>query len=380
MSAPTPLAEPVERIPGDPLEDAPEAGTALCLSGGGYRAMLFHLGALWRLNEGGFLPRLDRVSSVSGGSIAAGVLGHRWSKLDFQDSVARSFVAQVVAPIRALAGETIDLTSIGKGILLPGSAADYVAGAYREHLFGEATLQDLPERPRFVVNASNVQTGALWRFSRPYMGDWRVGLVREPVLSLALAIAASSAFPPVLSPLRLELPRGVVERVPGADLHDEPYTTKVVLSDGGVYDNLGLETAWKRYRTILVSDGGGRLKPQPEPAGDWARHSVRVLQLFDQQVRNLRTRQLLGSYRSGARNGAYWSIRTPLGDYGLFDCLDCPPGATAELAAVDTRLARLAPGMQERLINWGYAVCDTALRRHVNPALPKGSFPYAGGV
>jgi NTE family protein len=48
---------------------APEAGIALCLSGGGYRAMLFHLGALWRLNELGYLAKLARVSSVSGGSI-----------------------------------------------------------------------------------------------------------------------------------------------------------------------------------------------------------------------------------------------------------------------------------------------------------------------
>ena len=53
----------------------PQPGTALCLSGGGYRAMVFHLGALWRLNELGYLPRLDRISSVSGGSITAGVLG-----------------------------------------------------------------------------------------------------------------------------------------------------------------------------------------------------------------------------------------------------------------------------------------------------------------
>ena len=32
-----------------------------------------------------------------------------------------------------------------------------------------------------------------------------------------------------------------------------------MLSDGGVYDNLGLETVWKRYQTVLVSDGGGKL-------------------------------------------------------------------------------------------------------------------------
>jgi len=43
--------------------------TGLALSGGGFRATLFHLGAFWRLNELGYLPNLDRVSSVSGGSI-----------------------------------------------------------------------------------------------------------------------------------------------------------------------------------------------------------------------------------------------------------------------------------------------------------------------
>ena len=52
--------------------EGPGQGIALCLSGGGYRAMLFHLGTLWRLNELGYLPKLDRVSSVSGGSIQLG--------------------------------------------------------------------------------------------------------------------------------------------------------------------------------------------------------------------------------------------------------------------------------------------------------------------
>ena len=66
----------------------PEAGTALCLSGGGYRAMLFHLGCLWRLNELGLMAKLDRISSVSGGSIAAGVLGMNWVALNFQSRTA----------------------------------------------------------------------------------------------------------------------------------------------------------------------------------------------------------------------------------------------------------------------------------------------------
>ncbi|HYX75667.1 MAG TPA: patatin-like phospholipase family protein, partial [Gaiellaceae bacterium] len=62
-------------------DTAPTDGVALCLSGGGYRAMLFHLGALMRLNELGWLRKLDRISSVSGGSITAGVLAWRWHEL-----------------------------------------------------------------------------------------------------------------------------------------------------------------------------------------------------------------------------------------------------------------------------------------------------------
>ena len=59
-------AEPVRWLPVDDRDQAPDEGLGLCLSGGGYRAMLFHLGALWRLNEAALLHTADRVSSVSG--------------------------------------------------------------------------------------------------------------------------------------------------------------------------------------------------------------------------------------------------------------------------------------------------------------------------
>ena len=57
----------------------------LALSGGGFRATLFHLGAVRRLNELGILHELDSVSSVSGGSFLAGLIAVRWSKLSFMD-------------------------------------------------------------------------------------------------------------------------------------------------------------------------------------------------------------------------------------------------------------------------------------------------------
>jgi NTE family protein len=345
--------------------------------------MIFHVGVLWRLNEAGYLPKLDRISSVSGGSITAAVLGLHWKDLAFDmQGVAQSFKTTVVDELRDFASRTIDAGSVLGGIFLPGTIGEKVAGAYDKHLFHGADLQAFPDRPRFILNATNVQTGALWRFSKPYMADYRVGEVKQPTTKLAVAVGASSAFPPVLSPVTMELPRGQVEELTGADLHQEPYTTAVMLTDGGVYDNLGLETVWKRYRTVLVSDAGGKLQPDPEPEHDWARHAVRVMNLIDNQVRSLRKRQVIDAFTNGERLGAYWGIRTDILDYQLESALACPFERTTQLADIPTRLKRMESDLQEKLINWGYAVCDAAMRRHVDRDLkaPSG-FPYpAAGV
>ena len=201
---------PVTPIPGDKPDSPPVSGTALCLSGGGYRAMVFHIGVLWRLYEAGLLGGVKRISSVSGGSITAGVLALEMEEAQLRSRPpSKGFRAAVVTPIRSLAGETIDAESIILGLVLPGRVSDRVAAAYSEHLFGGATLQDLPDEPRFVINATNVQSGVLWRFMKPYMRDYRVGEVKNPTVKLATAVAASSAFPPVLSPVEMRLDLGL---------------------------------------------------------------------------------------------------------------------------------------------------------------------------
>jgi NTE family protein len=380
--------EPLTKAASEPVETAEperlEPGVALCLSGGGYRAMLFHVGAIWRLNELGYLPKLDRVSSVSGGSITAGVLGLNWRRLQFgDDGLAGNLNQQFVQPLRKLASKTIDKGAVFRGILLPGTISDRVAGSYRKHVFGEASLQALPDRPRFVINATSMQTGALWRFSKPYMADYRVGMVRDPDVELAVAVAASSAFPPILSPVELDLDPNSFDPAERGPLHEPPYTTNPVLSDGGVYDNLGLETAWKRYTTILVSDGGGKMGAQPKPKHDWARHAYRTLGVIDTQVRNLRKRQVVASYLNGDRQGTYWGIRSHIGDYGPpAGSLPCPDASALRLAQTATRLSEMDDTLQERLINWGYAICDAGMRRWVEPdAEAPAGFPYpAAGV
>lgn len=376
----TPISttSPAMAIDADDAERAPEPGAGLCLSGGGYRAMVFHIGALWRLYEAGMLRDLKRISSVSGGSITAGALAIAWPRLSFDPAkLQNDFVPHVVAPLRSLAGETVDADAIVWGLVLPGRISDRVARAYDDHIFHGATLQDLPDAPRFVINATNVQSGALWRFMKPYMRDWRVGEVKNPTISLAQAVTASSAFPPVLSPFEMRLDPTSFTPGSGADLQKEPYTKKVVLTDGGVYDNLGLETVWKHYETVLVSDGGGRLSAEEEPKSNWAEHSYRVLNLIDNQVRARRKLQVVESFRTKARTGAYWGIWTPIDDYKLPDALPCPRDHALELAETPTRLARMNDRLQERLINWGYAVCDAAIRKYANPAATRPKdFPY----
>jgi NTE family protein len=379
--APAEPTGPVEAASSPVLGDEPaklEPGVALCLSGGGYRAMLFHVGAIWRLNELGYLPNLNRISSVSGGSITNGVLAVNWTKLRYDGGVATNLDELFVRPLRNLASKTIDKGAVFKGILLPGTISDRVAGAYRQHVFGETRLKDLPDEPRFIFNATSMQTGSLWRFSKPYMADYRVGVIRNHDVDLATAVAASSAFPPILSPVVVELDPASFDPNERGPLYQDPYNKKAVLSDGGVYDNLGLETAWKRYKTILVSDGGGAMGPQPNPKHDWPRHAYRTLSVIDTQVRNLRKRQVVAGYLSGDRDGTYWGIRSHIGDYGPPpNSLPCPDDKALALARTATRLAEMDDTLQELLINWGYAICDAAMRRWVDPqAQPPAGFPY----
>jgi NTE family protein len=191
---PAQLTSPVEAIKTAKAQAGPQEGLALCLSGGGFRAMLFHVGSFWRLNQAGLVQKLDRVSSVSGGSITAGMLGLNWDSLAFDgNGVAQKFEDLLVKPICTLASHTIDVSSILGG-LLTGSISHKVADAYRKYLFGHKTLQDLPDRPRFVLNATNVQSKSLWRFSKPYMRDYRVGEIQNPKVELAVALAHLPRF------------------------------------------------------------------------------------------------------------------------------------------------------------------------------------------
>ncbi|AKJ68357.3 hypothetical protein PATSB16_23570 [Pandoraea thiooxydans] len=361
----------------------------LALAGGGFRAMLFDLGSLWRLNDLGWLPRIDMITSVSGGSITNAVLATRWKQLAWTNSVATNFETVIARPLIEFADRTIDSPAICQGLLSPcHTVSDVVARAYDRHLFSGATLQrDIPEPvpgmiPRFLFYATSLQTGVSVRIERKRLGDYRIGEIPNPDLSVAKVVAVSSAFPPFLSPSTLDLDPTKWVRTKGADLYErEDFRRRMVLTDGGVYDNIGLQ-ALERCSTVLACDAGAPLSPVSNPPRNWFSQTLRAMDIVTEQTRALRRRRLMddlsvnpdssGPNAVSRKKGAYWRMKTRIGDFELPDAIAADNKITASLQNVRTRLNRFTPRERGHLINWGYALTDAAMRRYV---LGPGALP-----
>ena len=360
----------------------------LALSGGGFRATLFHVGSLLRLNEAALLGQLDEVTSVSGGSIIAGHLGLNWGRLQFDDQgIATNFDEVITRPIKAFCSRTIDVGTILGGILNPVKhPSESLIANYRKHLYGDRTLQDLPasgEGPAFTIYATSLQTGASVRFTRLYLGEYHLGKIHEPKISIATAVAASSAFPPPLCPVKVTVDPNAWVPSEISDLHDDAYLRETMwLGDGGIYDNLGVERLTQRCDRILVSDAGAPFSVDIKCTGtrfSQVARTKRTLDIMSEQVRALRTRRLVGQFIDGEKRGAYWGIGTRIGEFPLAEnnlspALVADSEKTVGISRMRTRLNSFSPEEQAYLINWGYALADSALRSRFDMAIadPRG--------
>ena len=392
MSAPHTPDPGDPMVPGEVLGAAAErpplrSGTGLALSGGGFRASLFGLGSLWRLNELGWLRSLGRITSVSGGSLTAGVLAARWRELDF-DAAGRAtnFPEVVAGPLRAFCARTLDWKAILCGLIPFVSVAGVARRAYERRLVrlpnGEvARLADLPgpgAGPEFIFYATCLQTGSSFRFSREGLSDWKLGRLPRLDITLGTALAASAAFPPFLSPLRLETDSSQwIERPRIRDLDEtERIRARLLLGDGGIYDNMGIEALWRSMERVLVSDAGAPFSFIASPRTNWPSQLGRVRDILIEQTRALRRRMLMGDLHENRYSGVYWGIHTRIGEYGAAPPLCADSAVTRSLGAISTRLEALDARTQERLINWGYALADAAIRAHVDASISLGRFPY----
>ena len=360
-------------------------GRALCLSGGGYRAAIFHLGAMLRLQELNLLADLKLVSAVSGGSIVTAWLMFRYHhdrragegfeawcrRIDFRATVVEPFCAITARDIRT--GPW--MKTVPWNWLLPSMRVRLLERAYARFL-GAMQLTELPDEPRVVFCATNLTFGVNWEYSKQRVGDYLSGYLQDgSSIPLAQAVAASSCFPPVFGPVVLKRPASAFAggRHVGADA--DHLRTRIELTDGGVYDNLGTEPALRRYGQVLISDGGA---PFPFIAGG---HTVRRLLRYTEVIGNqagaLRRRLFFILRQHGTFSGSYWSLAgsRDAGSDGYSPAL-----ISDVLGRVRTDLDRFSPAEFQVLVNHGYFSCQDALTRAglLPEAAAPADWPYPG--
>ena len=365
-------------------------GIALCLSGGGFRAALFHAGALRRLNDLGVLSRVRTISSVSGGSIASGLLATVWPRLQRDGDRFTNLGPLFEEPLRAFCGRNIRNRPLLWGRLDPRnwprllsstfSATDLLVAEY-ERLLGSVRLSALPAHPRFVFCAANLETGVSFELSARSIGDYVLGYTEPGRFTVAEAVAASSsfpfAFPPLVRAVDVDAFTGGDPKAVASGFRPGP---RVALTDGGVYDNMGLEPAWKTHATVLVSDGGTPFEIRARPRTWLVPRLQRSFQVVASQALAVRKRWLVAAYLRGVYGGAYWGLGTDRDEYRAPGAAE-PAGYSGRvldrLRVVRTDLDRFSPTEQSVLMNHGWALAGAALARwgpdlviQVSPAAP----------
>jgi len=242
---------------------APDVTIGLALSGGGSRAIAFHLGCLRALHDRGILERARVISSVSGGSLITALWAYGDEDFDtfdagvqallrrgLQGAIARRtllsgripqqlgtrLLAGGAATAARTAGTVTRLTRDGGQIPPPlrrwVSRTDAFADILDREICGGRRV-DAPRRAglEVIINACDLRTGSAFRFGSHESGCWRVGKIPGNDVPLATAVAASAAYPLLLPALDRNW---TFERRDGSR-----HAERVVLTDGGVFDNLG---------------------------------------------------------------------------------------------------------------------------------------------
>ena len=339
----------------------------LSLSGGGYRSTLFHLGALRRLNEFGILPRLTTVSSVSGGSILNGFLASRLT-VPLANGIA-NFQDDVSKPMREFC--SLDIRKwIALEVAVPGTHNSLgLAKQYDQHLTSGKLLKDILSSPNHIFCTTDLAHGVNWMFKKKQCGDYQAGFQDTPAdLRVSASVAASSCFPPIFKPLSLDLDPSKLtggKVLPSAER--DKCIRKMTFSDGGVYDNLGLEPIWKDHEIVLCSDGGALFRVGGDTGFVW--EIDRFISIPESQALAVRKRWLISNFVAKQLKGTYWGIGSTAYDYGV------EQGYSNDLAknyisAIRTDLDKFSDAEASILENHGYWLADAAIRKHVPELLP----------
>lgn len=261
-----------------------EQNIALALSGGGSRAMAFHLGCLRGLHKAGLLSQVSVISSVSGGSVLAALycsepgdfndfeqkvreaLASGFAKPALMTALTTSEGPKAVVTFAALAVDrfaALTVRSILKVSRIPfGKNWKWLAESPLRRwasrttilrrtfstLFNRKRLTELRlDRPRLIIVACELRAKAAFYFTSEQLHCWRYGSADSSKIEIADAVVASASYPVVLPALD-EYMTFVKE--------GNSVVRRVTLTDGGVYDNLGLAPFWPDRDPKISLDSG----------------------------------------------------------------------------------------------------------------------------
>jgi NTE family protein len=338
---------------------------------------------LRRLNELGTLARMDTVSAVSGGSILAAFLADRVPEWPKQGQIPR-FDEDLVPAFRDFTRKNIRTKWFFKRFGLPWNWARSTVAVKgleeRYHDIVTLRLPRLPDRPRYIFCATDLSWGINWIFERARMGSYEPGYAQPPPdWPVARCVAASSCFPPAFEPLPVDLdPEDLKGGHARRDDERERLIRGLRLTDGGVYDNLGLEPVWKTHEHVFVSDGGATFDPSPD--GGAIRRLGRYLTVQSNQAGAVRKRWLIASYTRGEYGGAYVGIGSAVAHY------DRNAGGYDEvlvdrfISEVRTDLDYFTDAEAQVLQNHGYLLAEAATLSHTpefrDKDAPPANAPY----
>lgn len=245
----------------------------LALSGGGSRAIAFHLGCLRALHDRGVLDKATVLSGVSGGSVIAALYAYSDEPFEVFESrveamlsrgmvwgIARETFLSFESPKIVVAAITAGIaTALARALQLAGWLLKLVhvrpkwletltrkildfaprfasrTTAFERHLvrryFGDQCMDAVKRRDlSVIINAAELRTETAFRYGSVESGCWRFGRLMETP-RIATAVAASAAFPAFLP---------AVDRYLTFTKNGVEKKHRVIISDGGVYDNLGV--------------------------------------------------------------------------------------------------------------------------------------------
>jgi len=349
------------------IEVKRRTGLALALSGGGYRASLYHLGLLRRLNEIGLLSQVDAISSVSGGSITNAVLAKTVDRWKSGQLDRPEWDRMIRDPLANFCRNNIRTWPILKSLMQfwkNGVAVSEIEKAYYQ-LLTDQTLGDLSSEVDFIFCASDLVFSTMWYYraktsANRRTGNYRAGWVKEwKTIPVARAVAASSCFPPIFGPQHGGYQPEEMVRPGNAHPTWETLIPKLRLTDGGVYDNLGLQPVWDAYQKLICSDGG---TPLVFKATEGPLQLKRYTDVIQGQVSGLRRRMLIERDQNPAIDfrGCYLGLHQ-----GALPMGYSQPFIDQVLINVRTDLDCFSETEARVLENHSYTLADHYLRKYL---------------